>query len=312
VRVSHGLHRPVEQLEPHDARPDSWLQDLRAWRLVLPSDGRFTGLTAARLASWWLPPLPAELPVHARIRRSDPRPRRDGLVILRTEELSEPRHVHGLPVDPAPEVLLACAWQCALLDTVVLVDAALHVRACTLAELWECACSRRRGAPRLRRALLYADARAESAWETLLRVLHVVCDVPVEPQFQLLDAMGLAVARADLRVSGTNALHEYDGEHHLTRPQQRRDLARARRIVDQGWVRRGYTSRDVLHNAVGVLRDADLALGRPHRPERVRHWHRLLAESLFTPSGQHVFRERLGVERAQQSRSGHERHPRSA
>jgi hypothetical protein len=139
-----------------------------------------------------------------------------------------------------------------------------------------------------------------------------VCDVPVEPQFQLLDPMGLAVARADLRVSGTNALHEYDGEHHLTRPQQRRDLARARRIVDQGWVRRGYTSRDVLHNAVGVLRDADLALGRPHRPDRARHWHRLLAESLFTPSGQRLFRERLGVDRAQPSRSGHERQPRSA
>jgi very-short-patch-repair endonuclease len=230
--------------------------------------------------------------------------------VVRTDGRGPARDLDGLPVDAAPEVLLACACQCSVLDMVVLVDGALHAGACTLEQLWRCACGRRRGAPRLRIALRYADPRSESAWETLLRVLHVVCEVPVEPQFILHDVSGRFVARADLRVSGTRALHEYDGEHHLARSQQHRDLVRARRITDEGWIRRGYTSHDVLHNAVGVLRDADLALGRPHRPDRVRRWHRLLAESLFTPSGQRSFRERL--ERTQTSRSGHERHPRSA
>jgi hypothetical protein len=41
--------------------------------------------------------------------------------------------------------------------------------------------------------------------------------------------------------------------------------------------------------AATILRDADAALGRPHRPDRVRPWHSLLADSMVSPSG----RERL-------------------
>ena len=63
----------------------------------------------------------------------------------------------------------------------------------------------------LRRALALSDGRSESPWESLRRVLHVVCGVPVEPQFVLLDDHGVFVARGDLRISGTTTLHEYDG-----------------------------------------------------------------------------------------------------
>jgi hypothetical protein len=288
------------------ALPDPWLEDLKAWRLVLPPHGRFTHLTGARLHGWWLPPLPDGVPVQARIRRTDSRPRRAGLAVTRSVGLAEPQLVRDLPVDPPADVLLACAWDLALLDTVVLVDAALQRGSCTVLDLQAAAGSGRQGAPRLRAALRLADGRAESAWETLLRVLHVVCDIPVEPQHELLDASGLFVARADLWVVGTNALHEYDGEHHLTRQQQRRDLARARRIGNEVWVRRGYTSSEVLHHAVGVLRDADLSLGRPHRPERVRAWHRLLGDSSFTPRGRRLLQQRLARgPTVEARRSGH-------
>jgi hypothetical protein len=286
--VSHGLHRLASSATGLDA----WREELMAWRLVLPPEGRFTHLTAARVHGWWLPPLPEPVPVHVRVGLTGARPRRSGLVAVRSE-LAVSRLVSGLPVDPAPEVLLACAWDCSLLDSVVLVDAALHRGCCTREELDLLASTRRRGAPRLRAALRLCDGRSESAWETLLRVLHVVCDVPVEPQYELRDHSGEFVARADLRVCGTNALHEYDGEHHLSRPQQRRDLARSRRIGNETWLRRGYTSDDVLHHAVGVLRDADLSLGRPHRPERVRAWHALLADSCFTPRGRRLLQERF-------------------
>jgi hypothetical protein len=94
----------------------------------------------------------------------------------------------------------------------------------------------------LRRALALADGRSESAWETLLRLLHVTCGVAVEPQYELFDADGTLVARVDLWVRGTNALHEYDGHHHLSRPRQRKDVARARRVGNRTWVRRGYAS----------------------------------------------------------------------
>jgi hypothetical protein len=94
-------------------------------------------------------------------------------------------------------------------------------------------------------------------------------------------------------VVGTRSIHEYDGAHHLQRGQQRRDLARARRLADEGWIRRGYTSLEVLHQANVILRDADRALGRTHRPQRVNRWYALLSESLFTPVGTSRLRNRL-------------------
>lgn len=72
------------------------------------------------------------------------------------------------------------------------------------------------------------------------------------------------------------------------------------------WIRRGYTSTDVTGRGVTILRDADLSLGRPHQPERIRAWHRLLVESLFTPTGTAAFRERVGLG---PSRTGHELQP---
>jgi hypothetical protein len=191
-------------------------------------------------------------------------------------------------------VLLTCARDLTTLDLVVLADNALHLGHVSMAELAEAAARRRRGAPALRRALALVDGRAESPYESLLRVLHTSCGVDVVPQYELRDDRGGFVARADLWLVGTTALHEYDGGDHLEVRQQRKDLARARRIGNQTWVRRGYTARDVRHQGIGILRDADLSLGRPHDPTRIRVWHRLIADSLFTASGRGRLHRRLG------------------
>ena len=301
-RVSYGLHRPAGD-------GPGRLEDLAAWQLVLPPSGRFTHVTAAELHGWWLPPLPDDLPVFAAMSADESRPQRRELVVSRHSHLTTSTTLCGLRVDPPTDVLVACARHLRLLDMVVLVDAALQHRSCMLEDVRSAAASRRRGAPMLRQALAHADGRSESAWETLLRMLHVSCGIEVEPQFLLLDEEGALAARADLRLRGTTALHEYDGEHHLSRPRQRKDLARARRIGNQTWLRRGYTSSDVLHQAVGVLRDADLSLGREHRPERIRAWHELLADSCFTPSGRSRLLRRLGRDG---SRSGGRRQLRGA
>jgi hypothetical protein len=197
------------------------------------------------------------------------------------------------------EALLWCAHRLGLLDVVVLVDAALRMRTCSRRDLEEMSTHRRAGSPRLRQALDLADERSESAWETLLRILHRVCKVAVEPQRVFFDEAGGFVGRADLWLVGTNAIHEYDGGDHLLRKQQDKDLRRGRRMVNSELVRRGYTSTDVLHRGIGILRDADLSLGRPHRPDRIRSWHRLLADSLFTPSGSARFLRRLDVKSGQ-------------
>jgi very-short-patch-repair endonuclease len=281
TRVSYGLHRR------------DGVSDLHAWQLVLPPTGRFTHLTAAALTGWWLPPFPDGLPVIAAVDRRSTRPVRPGLHVVRTDADTGPQVREGLRVDPPTEVLLSCARDLELLDLCVLTDSALRRGDSTREQISAAAASRRKGTRMLARALDLADERAESPWETILRLLHVTCDIGVEPQHEIRSTEGEFVARADLLVTGTRSIHEYDGEVHLTREQQHADLERGRRLAAAGMVRRGYTSYDVLRRPITILRDADLALGRPHDPSRIREWHRLLATSLLTSSGRHRLMARL-------------------
>lgn len=274
-RLSHGLY----VVDPGDLAAL-----LGAWRLVLPPGGAFTHLTAAWVRGWWLPPLPAGLPTVVAVPSTGSRPRRAGLHVLRPGTAFDVESHQGLPVTSATETILACARDVGLLDLVVLVDAALHRGHTSLEELQAVAGTRRRGAPLLRRALPWCDARAESAWESLLRVLHVSADVPVVPQHEVRH-QDRFVARGDLWVEGTRTLHEYDGGYHRSATQQRRDLSRDRKLLDAGWTRRGYTAVEVLHEAVGIIRDADAALGRPHDPGRVHRWQQMVAESMFSARG---------------------------
>lgn len=268
---------------------------LRAWQLVLPYWSSFTGLTGARLRGWWLPPLPDDLPLFVASGRAD-RIDRVGLSVCRHDELPPGELVAGVRVTDSAETLLACARVLGLLDVVVLGDAALRAGDVTREDLVAVSRLRRRGAPMLRSAIPLMNGRADSIYEGLLRVLHVCCRAPVEPQFIVLDAVGDVVARADLWIVGTDRLPEYDGADHLSRRQQRVDLRRAARISDAGFERRGYTKEDVLFGAVSILRDADRALGRPHRPERIHAWYDLLRDSLFTAAGQRRLRLRLGLD----------------
>lgn len=302
VPVSHGLYKPRVDIEGP-------LHDLEAWQLVLPPGGAFTHLTAAAMFGWWLLPLPSDLPVFAAVQHSGSRPRRSGLKVVRhTQPFGVIEH-QGVPLTAPAETLLSCAADLDVLDLVVLLDAALHLGSCTVSDIEAAAARRRRGAPMLRRVLARADGRSESAWETLLRILHEVCDVPVEPQFVIEDEAGSFVARGDLRLVGTTTIHEYDGGEHRKKHRHRKDLARERRIGNVVWTRRGYTDVEVLHQAVSILRDADRSLGRIHRPDRVRGWHALLARSLFSPSGTELLRRRWGLPSTE---TGHELHASAA
>jgi hypothetical protein len=268
------------------------MADLRAWQAILPPTACFTHLTAAGVVGLWLPPTPANLPVLVSMPKSEERPRRGGLRVSRLTVPFEPLLVEGLRVAPMPEVLLACARDLGLLDLVVLLDSALRCGHCTLEDLEDVAGPRRRGAPALRAALRFADPRAESPWETVLRVFHVLCEVPVEPQRELCDEGGAFVARGDLWLRGTRTLHEYDGAVHRDRRTHVNDLARERRLVNAGWTRRGYTAADLLGRPLVMLREADAALGRPHNPARVVPWVEALRDSAFTDIGRRRLSER--------------------
>ncbi|MBA3524850.1 MAG: hypothetical protein H0T85_09930 [Geodermatophilaceae bacterium] len=282
-RVTHGVHVAA-------GRADERHDRLTGWQLAMPSDACFTSVTGAEIRGWWLPALPSAVPVFAAASVASARTRRSGLVVCRQAERTPYDVIHGLRVAGASDVLLAAARDLSFLDLVVLTDAALHFGDCAMDDLVRAADRHRWGAPALRRVLPHVDGRAESAWESLLRMLCTTCAVPVDPQYVVSDG-GLFVARADLRITDTNRLLEYDGEGHRRARQHSKDLVRDRRLLRLGWQRFGYTSEILVGNALSVLRDADQALHRLHRPERIRAWHRLLAESSFTPAG----RARLGA-----------------
>ena len=278
VRVGHGLYHRATVADPFRARA-------QAWHLVLPEDAALSGPTAARLRGWDLPPLLPDLPVFAAMPEGRTAPGSPALSVSRHRDPPPYDVVQGLRVTRPAETLLTCASVLDLLDLVVVVDSALRAREVELLELWAAAGRRRRGAPRLRRALALADPLAESVMETLLRVLHQSCGVPVRAQHEIHDDTGGFVARADLWLVGTRTVQEYDGAHHRDPVQHRDDLRRDRRLARAGWVRHGYTAGDLLHRAPAVLLDADTAIGRAHRPDRIRGWHRLLRGSTFTPAG---------------------------
>lgn len=267
---------------------------LRGRQMVLPFWSSFTGLTAARLRGWWLPPLPSQLPLFVASGRSQ-RIDRPGLRVCRHTVLQTWVMVDNVRAALPAETVLACSRELGLLDVVLIGDAALHSADVTREQLVEVARLRRRGSPVLRRAIPLMDGRSESIYESLLRILHVACGVRVEPQHVVIGSQGEPVARADLWLIGTRMLHEHDGADHLTRAGQRRDLRRHRRLIEAGYERRGYTATDVLHAPAGILRDADASIARPHDPARLQAWYSLLRESLFTASGQHRMRRRLGL-----------------
>ena len=268
----------------HVATREPGLVDrLRAWTLVLPETAAFTHLTAAEVRGWWLPAATPR-PVFAAVPIGDRHPQRRGLVVRRTAA-APVELVSGVPLAPADETLLACARDLDLLDLVPLADSALRAGHCGLDQLGELATGRRPGARMLRRVLPLVDARSESAWESVLRVLHVVAAVEVAPQHVVRDASGGFVARADLWLLGTRRLHEYDGEVHRDRDTHRADLDRDRRLVEAGWQRCGYTATEVLRRAGSIIASADAVLGRDWRPERLRAWQQLVAESLHSAAG---------------------------
>lgn len=279
-RIGNGVYVPTGL--DGDAR---WQAGLAAWAEVLPDSAVFTGLTAMRLHGLWLPPLPDDLPTFVAVQESSVRIRRPELRISRHPRRPAAVLLDDLRVAPIAEAALACARDLGTLDLVVLLDSALHLDKCTLAEFEAVAATGRPGARRLRDSLRWCDERSESAWESLLRILHTACGVEVEPQVDIHDDRGVFIGRADLLVTGTKTLHEYDGAQHRERGQYRRDRGRDAALAKSGYVRHGWVASQVVHDSWLILRAATDALGRDIAVDDIRPWWRLLEASLFSKPG---------------------------
>ena len=167
----------------------------------------------------------------------------------------------------------------------MLVDCALARRDVSIGDLELVSRRRRRGAPALRALLPLADARSESPWESIMRLLHHAAEIRVTPQHEIHDRRGGFVARVDLLVDGTRRIHEYDGAEHRTPESQDADLTRSRALSREGWDRHGFTSRHLLHDGARIIRATDELLGRPWEIRRFRAWEAALNASALRRPG---------------------------
>lgn len=281
-RVSHGLFLPLRSDLSADVE---FVRDLRAYQLVLPASAVFTHVTAARLYGWRLPKLPSDVPVFAAVRGDTSRPRRHAMVCSRLTHPSPVAERQGLPVDAPEEVLLRAARDLGVIDLVIMLDSALEAGDLDPSRMQAVLESRRPGVRRLRAAYGEANAVCESAGESVLRLIHQVMDVPVQPQVDLHDQFGNHLGRADLLLTGTDVVHEYDGADHRTGKQHTADLRRERGWTGTTYHRRGFTLDDLLNHPLVVMHELDRILQRPHHLGRIRRWQALVAESLYSERG---------------------------
>jgi hypothetical protein len=281
-RVSHGLGL-VKMTGLSDQ--EEWHRDLRAYLLVLPPGAVFTHLTGAQLLGWDLPRLPEQVPVFAAVTGNVSRPRRHGLICSRLVERGDPVFRHGLPVEQAEEILLRAARDLSLLDLLILLESALRLGHIEHDRMTALLASRRPGVRMLREAWNRATGKSDSGGETVLQAFHRTMEVPFRPQADIYDERGQLIARADLHVLGTNYLHEYDGEHHRRKDQQKIDLRRERGLAASSYIRKGFVLDDLLNHPVVVMHEIDDALGRPHDLGRLRRWRRLVDNSLYSETG---------------------------
>ncbi len=284
TRVAHGIYV--------DGAP-SGLDELRALSLILPARAAYTHLTAAQLLGWWRPgPVERVHPVFVASRKGDSVPQRSGIRVARLAEWPAARLVRGVRVVDAAEVMLAASRDLGVLDLVQLGDSALRLDHCSVDDLVTAASGRRAGSVQLRRVIPLLDRRSESPWESVLRVLHLAAGISVEPQKEFFDEHGRFVARADLWLTGTRRVHEFDGADHRTRDGHRRDLCRERGLIGIGVERCGYTPPEVLSGGRDIIASADRVLGRPWDSDRLARWNALVDDSLWGVGGRARVRRR--------------------
>lgn len=282
-RVSHGLFLRARSDLSDD---QEFLRDLRAWLAVLPDGALFTHVTGARLRGWALPRLPEQVPIFAAVQDDPSRPRRPGLICSRLRRTTtQPGSRRGLPVDSAEEILLRCARDLGHIDLVILVVSALRARDVDKQAMQRLLASRRPGVARLRSAWNEASAKLESPGEVLLYLFHRAIGIAVEPQVPVHDDNGALVGVADLLVTDTRNVHEYDGAAHRGKTAHRNDLRRDRGWAGTKYVRRGYTLDDLLNYSLVVMHEIDRALNRPHFPSRHDRWRTLVDGSMYSEAG---------------------------
>ncbi|PWJ24162.1 Transcriptional regulator, AbiEi antitoxin, Type IV TA system [Branchiibius hedensis] len=149
----------------------------------------------------------------------------------------------------------------------VAADDALHRALLTREDLARAAAARRlaTGAERVRQLALRADARHESAAETLAAMRLCEAGILVDPQFRVPDTgrwtRNGEGYRTDFRVRGTRVLIEFDGAGKYDEPGALwREKQREDRIRSLGWIVVRLVWSDLFHGRVAAKVGAALAM----------------------------------------------------
>lgn len=291
-RSPHFIH-PAAGVSQLAASADDLASTCRAVAAVLPDDTVFTHVTSALLRGWWMPMVDS-FPVVACTSGETTHHDRRGVYVRRCDIPPGHRHRMGDLAVASPEwTIVELAEHLALLDLVAVIDCALHLKHTTIDAIRATMRKGRRGVRVLRRALDLADGRSESWWETMLRLLHVLSGIAVDPQEHVVNAAGVEIARVDLRIRGSARVAEYDGSGHRDRARHQEDLRREKALNRQGLERYGYIATEIVHSARQIVRDAEDALGLVHVPGRADLWLAEASLASVTAAGRRALVRRL-------------------
>lgn len=293
LRASALFVHPVDGVAQLACTAHDLAATCRAVALMLPDDAVFTHITSATLRGWWLPLLD-DWPLIACSDREAPHHDRRGVYVRRCG--IPPGHrawTLGVPVASAEWTIVELAEHLALIDLVAVIDSALHLGHTTIDQIRATMRRGRRGVRVLRRALDLVDGRSESWWETMLRLVHVLSGIRVEPQQVIRNAAGVEIARVDLRVIDSFRVAEYDGSEHRVRVRHEKDLRRDKALARAGLERYGYIATEIIHAPEQILRDAEDALELLHVAGRVEAWRAEARLATISTTGQLALRRRI-------------------
>lgn len=239
-RVQVGVY--VEQGEA-----PSFAQRCHAALLTGPAGCSITGKTALRL--FGLSTVDRFETIQLRVPSSATRKSRCGLALVRGEAPTV--RMWGMRVVSPAFACIECAKQELLENAVSVLDEALHRRLVYRDELtaeWTRLPKGARGRESAARALRLADGRAESPPESILRVRLETAGLPApELQWEIVDADGRFVARADFAYPALKLAIEYDGAgtHRDDPATFRNDRRRQNRMIAEGWTVLRFTGADL-------------------------------------------------------------------
>ncbi|TSD93917.1 hypothetical protein FOS14_21800 [Skermania sp. ID1734] len=121
-------------------------------------------------------------------------------------------------------------------DAIAAVDGLCNLALCDPKRILECLRPRARGSAQVHTVVEFADAGADSPWETKTRLLLVRAGFPrPATQYMFHGPNGEILAKVDMAWPAYRVAVEYQGDHHRERAQYARDVRRENRLARSGW-----------------------------------------------------------------------------